>query len=138
MDIACNGKPGPPVRLKAARQFNAKFKGYLTGYCEHGRLHSGWRILSPKAPPRALGGEGPIRGFKLAHSNNDRAFHEKIAVELLACDGIGIVWQLHLRAAQAHRDGYTRSAEVLIETADAAERCLRRAWGAVSGQILGD
>jgi hypothetical protein len=61
------------------------------------------------------------------HTRTDRAFHEKIALELLACDGIAIIWQLHVRAAKAYRDGFTRSAEILIETADAAERLLQRA-----------
>ena len=74
-----------------------------------------------------MGRGRPGHGFKFVHSRIDRAFHERIALEFLACDGIAIVWQLHLRAAKAYRDGYPQSAEVLIETADAAERLLRRA-----------
>ena len=61
------------------------------------------------------------------HSKAYRAFHENVALELLARDGIAIVGKLHLKAANAYRDGFARSAEALIETADAAERLLRRA-----------
>jgi hypothetical protein len=53
--------------------------------------------------------------------------NEKIALELLAKNGISSIWMLHLKAARAYRDGYPRTAEILIKTADAAERWLRRA-----------
>jgi hypothetical protein len=49
-------------------------------------------------------------------------FVEKIALELLARDGTSAVWQLHLVAAAAYRDGYARAAGALVEIADAAER----------------
>ena len=49
-------------------------------------------------------------------------FAEKLAVRLLAREGISAVWQLHLAAATAYRDGYTRAAETVLEIADAAER----------------
>ena len=61
------------------------------------------------------------------HKKLDRAFHETAALDLLARDGIAVVWSLHLDAASAYRDGYPRGAEILIETADAAERLLRHA-----------
>jgi len=57
----------------------------------------------------------------------DRAFHERVALDLLARDGIGVVWKLHLDAANAYRGGYQRGAQILIETADAAERLIRHA-----------
>jgi hypothetical protein len=57
----------------------------------------------------------------------DRAFHERAALELLDRDGIAIIWRLHLDAVEAHRNGYARGAQILIDTADAAERLLRRA-----------
>jgi len=47
---------------------------------------------------------------------------EKIALELLVSDGSSAIWQLHLVAATAYRDGYTRAADALLEIADAAER----------------
>jgi hypothetical protein len=37
-------------------------------------------------------------------------------------EGISAVWQLHLAAAAAYRDGYRRAAETVLEIADAAER----------------
>jgi hypothetical protein len=49
-------------------------------------------------------------------------FAEKLAVRLLARDGISAVWQLHLAAATAYRDGYKRAAETVLEIANAAER----------------
>ena len=49
-------------------------------------------------------------------------FVEKIALELLTRDGTSAVWQLHLVAATAYRDGHTRAADALLEIADAAER----------------
>ena len=52
--------------------------------------------------------------------------HEKIALEPLAKNGIPSIWLLHLKAARAYRDGYPRTAEILIKTADEAERWLRR------------
>jgi hypothetical protein len=51
-------------------------------------------------------------------------FAENIALELLARDGAAAVWQLHLAAAKAYRDGFIRAAEALVEIADAAERKL--------------
>ena len=57
----------------------------------------------------------------------DRAFHKRVVLDLLARDGIGVVWKLHLDAANAYRRGYPRGAQILIETADAAERLIRHA-----------
>jgi hypothetical protein len=47
---------------------------------------------------------------------------ETIAARLLARQGIGVIWQLHLRASASHLDGNWLSAAVLIGIADAAER----------------
>ena len=57
----------------------------------------------------------------------DRAFHERVARDLMARDGIGVVWKLHLDAANAYRGGYPRGAQILMETADAAEQLIRHA-----------
>ena len=57
----------------------------------------------------------------------DRAFHERVALDFLARDGIGVIWKLHLDAANAYRGGYQRGAQILIETADGAERLVRHA-----------
>ena len=53
---------------------------------------------------------------------NAPTFAEKLAVRLLAREGISAVWQLHVAAASAYRDGYRRAAETVLEIADAAER----------------
>ena len=47
---------------------------------------------------------------------------ETIAKRLLARQGIGVIWQLHLRASASHLDGNWLSAAALIGIADAAER----------------
>ena len=48
----------------------------------------------------------------------DPAF-ERVALDLLARDGIGVVWKFHLDAANAYRSGYPRGTQILIATADA-------------------
>jgi hypothetical protein len=63
------------------------------------------------------------------HRNFGRGFHERAALDLLGRDGVAIVWQLHVAAAEAFRAGYPRGAQILIETADAAERLLRHSAG---------
>ena len=57
----------------------------------------------------------------------DRAFHERVALDLLARDGIGVIWKLHLDAANAYRGGFLNGAKILLATADAAERLIRHA-----------
>jgi hypothetical protein len=57
----------------------------------------------------------------------DLAFHERLACDLLEREGAEIVWRLHMDAIQADREGHHRGAELLIETADAAWRLLRKA-----------
>jgi len=47
---------------------------------------------------------------------------ETIARRLLARQGIGVIWQLHLRASASHLNGNWLSAAALIGIADAAER----------------
>jgi hypothetical protein len=50
---------------------------------------------------------------------------EVAALNLLARHGLEVIWQLHLDAAAAHRDG-NGEAETLVEIADAAEAWLRK------------
>src|ERR1700730_6457518 len=47
---------------------------------------------------------------------------ETIAARLLARQGIGLIWQLHLRASASHLSGNWLAAAALIGIADAAER----------------
>jgi hypothetical protein len=54
---------------------------------------------------------------------------ETIATRLLARQGIGVIWQLHLRASASHLNGNWLSAAALIGIADAAERQWARRVG---------
>lgn len=57
---------------------------------------------------------------------NNESLAEKIATELLKRDGVAVIWQAHLTAARAKRDGYPKAAEILLKIADAAEDAARR------------
>jgi hypothetical protein len=83
----------------------------------------------PHGPPGALGQAVNPKALPV-DSKAEREFHEGIACDLLARDGVAIVWRLHLDATKAYRDGYPRSAEVLIKVADAAEQLLLNAGSA--------
>jgi hypothetical protein len=50
---------------------------------------------------------------------------ETIAARMLAREGMGIIWQLHLRAAASYRRGNWLSAIALAGIADTAERLWR-------------
>ena len=52
---------------------------------------------------------------------------EKLALAMLARDGIAAIWKLHIIAGHAHRDGYHSSAALVLEIADAAEEAWHRA-----------
>src|SRR5207237_6795185 len=54
---------------------------------------------------------------------------ETIAARLLARQGIGAIWQVHLRASASHLSGNWLAAAALIGIADAAERRGRIAPG---------
>jgi hypothetical protein len=51
-----------------------------------------------------------------------RQFAEKLASKMLARDGVGAIWELHILAANEYRKGRLETAEALIVLADAAER----------------
>jgi len=51
-----------------------------------------------------------------------RRWTENLALTMLAREGIAAIWQLHLSAARAYRDGHRAAAATIIEIADAAER----------------
>jgi hypothetical protein len=50
---------------------------------------------------------------------------ETIASRMLARQGIGVIWELHVRAAACYRRGNWLSAVALVGIADAAERLWR-------------
>ena len=54
---------------------------------------------------------------------------EDLALQMLARNGVAVIWQLNLAAAEAHRTGHPQSAATLIELADAAEDAWLRAEG---------
>jgi hypothetical protein len=54
------------------------------------------------------------------------AFTDTIAINMLAREGIAVVWRLHIEAADAYRLRQESGAETLIAIADAAEEWLRR------------
>lgn len=61
---------------------------------------------------------------------SDQTLTEKLALSLLARDGIAVIWRLHVAASDAHRNGYPGSATSILEIADAAEGAWLRAEGA--------
>ena len=65
---------------------------------------------------------------------NAKLFAEAAAARLLRREGVSAIWQLHLKAAQAHADGHHRAAQSMIEIADAAER----QWCASQAADAGD
>jgi hypothetical protein len=52
---------------------------------------------------------------------------EKLALRMLARHGIAVIWQLHLTATQADRNGFPGAAASILEIADAAEKAWFRA-----------
>lgn len=54
-------------------------------------------------------------------NNRDKWIAAKIAKKLLDREGVGAIWLLHTRGAQAYREGYLRSARLMMEIADTAE-----------------
>ena len=51
-----------------------------------------------------------------------RTYSERVAANMLNRYGLAAIWQLHLAAARAHRDGNMLAARSIIDIADAAER----------------
>ena len=59
-----------------------------------------------------------------------RTLTDNLALMILARDGIAAIWQLTLKAAEAHRTGHPFAAASILEIADAAEEAWLRAEGA--------
>ena len=49
---------------------------------------------------------------------------EKVALSMLAREGIAAIWQLHMAAADAHQAGHPHAAEAILDIAEAAEAAL--------------
>ena len=58
-----------------------------------------------------------------------RTLNEDLALRMLARNGIAVIWQLNVAAAEAHRTGYPPSAATILELAEAAEDAWFRAEG---------
>jgi hypothetical protein len=54
---------------------------------------------------------------------------EKLALSILAREGIGAIWQLNEVAAEAHRTGHPLAVASIAEIAEAAEEAWPRAEG---------
>ena len=54
---------------------------------------------------------------------------ENLALSLLEREGIAVIWLLHVTAAQAYSVGHSLAAQILIDTADAAEQMWRERIG---------
>jgi hypothetical protein len=61
-----------------------------------------------------------------------RTLPEKLALTMLAREGIAAIWTLHVSASRAYREGHKAAAASLIEIADAAEREWLRGKAAMS------
>lgn len=84
------------------------------------------RLASPTAPSSIIGGGHLFQSRDISPIQNlGRTFYESVALQLLVRDGVGVISELRLDAAKAHRNGCPRGAEILIETADAAERLVQ-------------
>ena len=49
-----------------------------------------------------------------------RNLTKSLALKMLSRDGVAVIWQLHLIATQAHRNGHPAAAASILEIADAA------------------
>ena len=63
-----------------------------------------------------------------------RTVAEKLARDLLASQGLGVIWKLHTDASTLYRVGNPIAAASFVEIADAAEREYRRSRIAPSCQ----
>jgi hypothetical protein len=55
--------------------------------------------------------------------------NKQLALQMLARNGIAVIWRLNTAAAEAHRTGHPHSAAALLELAEAAEAAWLRAEG---------
>jgi hypothetical protein len=61
-----------------------------------------------------------------------RTLTEKLAMTMLARDGVAIIWRLHIDAARAYRLGHPEAAAAIVEIAEAAEEV----WLGAKGERL--
>jgi hypothetical protein len=61
--------------------------------------------------------------------NRARSLTEKLALSILADNGVAAIWQLHMAAADAYHTGHRAAADAILEIAEAAEEAWLRAEG---------
>jgi hypothetical protein len=61
--------------------------------------------------------------------NRAHTLTEKLALSMLAREGIAAIWRLNEVAAEAHRTGHPLAAASIVEIANAAEEVWLRAEG---------
>ena len=64
-----------------------------------------------------------------------RSITEKIALSVLAREGIAAIWALHTAAAEAYRTGHPDAAAAIVEIANAAEEAWLRANKRLRGRL---
>ena len=52
---------------------------------------------------------------------SQQSLTEKLAVSILAREGVAAIWELHVAAAEVHRTGHRKAAAAIVEIAEAAE-----------------
>ena len=62
---------------------------------------------------------GPLRSAAMSDS---LPYSEQVAANMLRRYGLAAIWQLHLSASKAYREGNERAARSILDIADAAER----------------
>ena len=64
-----------------------------------------------------------------------QTFAEQLALRMLANEKLTAIWDLHLAAARAYRNGNGSGAVILIEIAEAAEREWMRRCALQAGDL---
>ena len=70
-----------------------------------------------------------MREFVAEWAAPQHTLPDKLALLMLARNGIAAIWQLNVDAAEAYRTGHLRVAAAIVEIAEAAEK----AWLRVEG-----
>ena len=60
---------------------------------------------------------------------------DKLALSILAREGVGAIWALYVTAAEAYRTGHPHAAAAIIEIAEATERASLAANQRLRGRL---
>jgi hypothetical protein len=64
-----------------------------------------------------------------------RTLTEKLALSILADNGIAAIWRLHMAATHAHQTGHQLAAGAILQIAKAAEAAWLRAEGGAGARV---